>query len=95
MLLALPVSAAALLYAFTGLSGLLRPTSDGTNWQYIVIAALVLGATITWTALSYRAHPIIVVVLNLIALAIAVARIAAPETTNALLPTPETLTARG
>lgn len=87
--------AAALLFAFTGLSGLLRPTSSGTKWQYIVVAALVLGATITWTALSYRAHPIIVVVLNLIALGIAVARIAAPETTNGLLPTSETFTELG
>lgn len=87
--------AAALLFAFTGLSGLLRPTSSGTKWQYIVIAALILGATITWTALSYRAHPIIVVGLNLIALGIAVARIAAPETTNGLLPTSETLTVLG
>ncbi|MDJ0497221.1 MAG: transglutaminaseTgpA domain-containing protein [Acidimicrobiia bacterium] len=87
--------AAALVFAFTGLNGLLRPTSSGTRWQYIVIAALVLGATITWTALSYRAHPIIVVGLNLVAIAIAVARIAAPETTSGLLPTSETLTVLG
>ena len=39
--------AIALAFAFTGLSGLLRETRDGTRWQYIVIAALVLGATIT------------------------------------------------
>ena len=84
--------AAALVFAFTGLNGLLRPTSSGTRWQYIVIAALVLGATITWTALSYRAHPLIVIGLNLVAIVIAVARIAAPETTSGLLPTSETLT---
>ncbi|MEA2000942.1 MAG: DUF3488 and transglutaminase-like domain-containing protein [Actinomycetota bacterium] len=86
---------ASLLFAFTGLSGLLRPTGDGTRWQFIVIAALVLGATITWTALTYRAHPIVVLGINLVALGIAVARIAAPETTNGLLPTSSTLTALG
>ena len=85
--------AAAFLFAISGLTGLLRPTTEGTSWQVIVIAALVLGATITWTALSYRAHPAIVVVVNLAALVIAVARIAAPETTNGLLPTGETWTA--
>ena len=86
---------AAILFAFTGLSGLLRPTTDGTRWQFIVLAALVLGATITWTALSYRAHPVVVVLLNLVALVIAVSRIAAPETTNGMLPSGETLTAFG
>jgi transglutaminase-like putative cysteine protease len=85
--------AAAVLFALSGLTGLLRPTADGTRWQFIVIAALILGATITWTALTYRAHPIIVVVLNLVALTIAIARIAAPETMSGLLPTAETWSA--
>lgn len=87
--------AAALLFAFTGLSGLLRPTASGTKWQFIVVAALILGATITWTALSYRAHPVLVIGVNLAALVVAIARIAAPETTRGLLPTSETLTALG
>ncbi len=85
--------AASLIFALSGLTGLLRPTSSGTKWQFIVIAALILGATITWTALTYRAHPLIVVAINLIAMVVAVARIAAPETTSSLLPTGETLTA--
>ncbi len=85
--------AASLIYALSGINGLLRPTSNGTKWQFIIIAALILGATITWTALSYRAHPTVVVGLNLVAVGIAVARIAAPETTNTLLPTGETLAA--
>ena len=85
--------AAAVLFALSGLTGLLRPTTDGTRWQFIVIAALILGATITWTALTYRAHPIFVVFLNLVALTIAIARIAAPETMNGLLPTAETWSA--
>ncbi len=85
--------AASLLFALSGLGGLLRPTNDGTQWQLIVLAALILGATVTWTALSYRAHPIIVVALNLLGISIAVARIAAPETTSALMPTGETLSA--
>jgi hypothetical protein len=82
---------AAIIFAFTGLSELLRPTPDGTPWQYIVLASVVLGATITWTALTYRAHPAVVVVVNLVALVIAIARISAPETTSRLLPTGETL----
>ncbi|MFW2382724.1 MAG: transglutaminaseTgpA domain-containing protein [Acidimicrobiales bacterium] len=87
--------AASLIFALSGLTGLLRPTTTGTKWQFIVIAALILGATITWTALSYRAHPAIVVGLNLVAMVVAIARIAAPETTRGLLPTAETLTAIG
>ncbi|MCP4305272.1 MAG: hypothetical protein GY788_10435 [bacterium] len=85
--------AASLIFALSGLTGLLRPTSTGTKWQFIVIAALILGATITWTALSYRAHPAVVVGLNLVAMVVAISRIAAPETTRGLLPTAETLTA--
>lgn len=83
---------AAILFAFTGLSGLLRPTNEGTAWQYVVLASLVLAATITWIALTYRAHPILVGILNLAALVVVIARVSAPETTNGLLPTRETLT---
>lgn len=86
---------AALAFAFSGLSGLLRPTATGTRWQLIVIAALVLGATITWTTLTYRAHPVLVTGFNLVAMILAVARIAAPETTHGLLPTGDTLRAVG
>ncbi len=83
----------AIIFAFAGLAALLRPTPEGTAWQYIVAAALILGATITWTALTYRAHPVIVVVLNLAALAVAIGRISAPETTRGFLPTGETISA--
>jgi transglutaminase-like putative cysteine protease len=86
---------AAVGFAFSGLSGLLRPTATGTSWQLIVIAALVLGATITWTTLTYRAHPVLVAGFNLVAMGLAVARIAAPETTRGLLPTGETLRSLG
>lgn len=84
--------AAALVFAFSGLSGLLRPTATGTKWQLVVIATLVLGATITWTALNYRAHPIAVVTINVIGIAGAAIRIAAPETTG-IIPNSETLVA--
>jgi len=84
--------ATAILFALFGLNQLLRPTPDGTRWQLIVFAALVLGATITWTALTYRVHPVLVVGLNFVGLIIAIARIAAPETTSSLLPTSETWT---
>jgi len=83
----------AIIFAFAGLAALLRPTPEGTAWQYIVAAALILGTTITWTALTYKAHPVVVVVLNLAALAVAIARISAPETTRGFLPTGETISA--
>ncbi|NND02285.1 MAG: hypothetical protein HKN91_05810, partial [Acidimicrobiia bacterium] len=83
--------AAALLFVLYQLNGLLRPTVEGPPWQLIIVAALVLGVAITWTALSYRVPTWLVVVINAVAAVIAVARVSAPETTFALLPTGETL----
>ena len=84
--------AAALLFVLYQLNGLLRPTVEGPPWQLIIVAALILGVAITWTALSYRVPTWLVVVINAVAAVIAVARVSAPETTFALLPTGNTLT---
>lgn len=80
----------SLLFAFYGLTRLLRFTVEGPPWQFVVLAGLALGVSITWTALSYRINLWLVGGLNLIAMVVAVGRIAAPDTTTALLPTTAT-----
>ncbi len=83
---------AALLFVLYQLNGLLKSSVDGAPWQLVVVAALVLGVAITWTALAYRLPTWLTVVINAAAAVIAIARVSAPETTWALLPTTETLT---
>jgi hypothetical protein len=82
---------AALLFVLYQLNGLLKSTVDGTPWQLVVVAALILGVAITWTALAYRLPTWLAVIVNAIAAVIAIARVSAPETTWALLPTTATL----
>ncbi|MGD2051385.1 MAG: DUF4129 domain-containing transglutaminase family protein [Acidimicrobiia bacterium] len=86
---------AALLLAFAGLNQLLRPTVSGPPWQPVVLAGLVLGIAITWAALSFRLHIALAVALNVLAMIVAAARIAAPDTTSFLLPTGGTVTEVG
>jgi len=81
---------AALLYVLYQLNGLLRPTVEGPPWQLVIVAALVLGVIITWTAVSYRLSTWLAIVINGAAALVAVARVSAPETTVALIPTGET-----
>jgi len=81
---------AALLFVLYQLNGLLRPTVDGPAWQLVVVAALILGVAITWTVLAYRLPTWVAVVINGVAAMVAAARVAAPDTTFALLPTSET-----
>ncbi len=81
-----------LLFAFVGLNGLLQSTVEGPPWQFVVIAGVALGVIITWTVLSYRLNEWIVVGLNLVAMLVAVGRIAAPDTTAFILPTASTFT---
>jgi len=80
----------ALLFVLYQLNGLLRPTVEGPPWQLVVVAALVLGVAITWTVIAYRLPTWVAVVINGVAALIAAARVSAPETTLALLPTSET-----
>ncbi len=84
---------ASLVFAFIGLNGLLRSTVTGPPWQWLVLAGLVLGIAITWACLSFRLPIAVTVAINLAAMVVAVARIAAPETTVMLLPTGDTISA--
>ncbi|MCP3974909.1 MAG: hypothetical protein GY720_10490, partial [bacterium] len=77
--------AAGLLFVLYQLNGLLKPTVDGPAWQLVVVAALILGVALTWTAMAYRLPTWLAIVINLMAASIAIARVAAPETTFALL----------
>ena len=77
----------ALAFAFAQLNNLIRPTATGVRWQYLVVAALALGIIITWTALTYRLKTWLVVLLNAGAALVAIARVAAPESTAYYLPT--------
>jgi hypothetical protein len=66
---------------------LLRPTAEGVPWQVILLACAILGAAITWTGTAYRLDGRLVVVVNLVAMAITVIRIAVPATTWLVFPT--------
>ncbi len=81
---------AAIGLAFWELSSLLRDSVTGTPWQVAILAATLLGAGITWTALAYRASAWIVVVANAAALVILGGLIVAPETLFVVFPTTET-----
>jgi transglutaminase-like putative cysteine protease len=78
---------ASLAFAFFMLNGLLRSTLSGIPWQFVVLAAIVLGLVLTWTALSYRVPTWGVIVLNAVLATIALVRVAAPDTTVLYLPT--------
>lgn len=86
------VGLVALGFSFTQLDNLLRPTSEGVPWQFVVIAAAVLGIIITWAGITYRLPGWAVILMNGAALVIAVTRVSAPETSRLLLPTGETYT---
>ncbi len=85
----------ALLFAFFRVDHLLRPTVEGPPWQLVVIAGVLLGSIITWTALSYRLPLWLTALLNAAAFVVAAVRIAVPDTTFAFLPTASSVTAMG
>lgn len=78
---------AAIGLAFWELTSLLRDSQTGTPWQVAVLIATLLGAGITWTAIAYRAHAAIVVAVNLVAFAITVGILVAPDTLWTIFPT--------
>ncbi len=77
------------------LDALVQPTAEGAPWQLVVVAATLLGAVITWTAVTYRLALAWVAVVNVVALLVTVVRIAVPDTTQFLLPTLESFGALG
>lgn len=74
---------------------LLRPSTDGLAWQLILIAAVALGAAITWAAVGYRLRGLSIFAINVVALAITVVRVAVPETTWYVFPTLDSFRALG
>lgn len=83
---------ASIAFAFYELSRLLRPTASGPKWQLVVLAALALGAVITWTAVTYRLAPVWIILLNIGAFFLAAGRFIAPDTTFLVFPSGETIT---
>ena len=82
---------AAIAMALLRLNELMRPTVEGAPWQLVVIAGVVLGAVVTWTALAYRLNLLLVGALNAAAFVIIAVRISVPDTTVALLPTSDSI----
>ncbi len=69
------------------LSFLLRPSTSGTPWPIAILIATLLGAGITWTAIAYRAHAIVVIGANVIAFIMTAGLLVAPETLWIVFPT--------
>ena len=86
---------ASIALAFYGLNRLLRPTVEGPQWQLVVLAGLILGALITWAAVSYRLATIWVIAFNATALFLAAVRFTTPETTAFIFPTGASLRIMG
>lgn len=79
---------ASLAFVFALLNGLIRGTIEGPSWQFVVFAGVLLGGVITWAGLTYRLPTWVVAAVNAGAALIAIARVAAPDTTWLFLPTP-------
>ena len=70
---------------------LLQPSDVGLPWQAVIVAAVILGAVLTWAATGYRLRALTVLGINLVAFGMAAIRIMAPSTTIwGLLPSSET-----
>ena len=81
---------AAVGLAFWELSFLLRDSEVGTPWQVAILVSILLGAGITWTAIAYRAHPLIIFAANAIAFVLTAGLLVAPDTLWTVFPTTET-----
>ena len=83
------------LFALARLERLLRPSTEGLPWEVIILAAAVLGGSITWAGLAYRFSTLTVAIVNLAALLLTVVRIAVPGTTWFVFPTLSSFRALG
>jgi transglutaminase-like putative cysteine protease len=72
--------AAAILLALVRMERLLRPIQEGPPWQLALLAGALLGAVITWTAVSYRVGWLGTTLLNLGGLVLAAFRLGAAGT---------------
>ncbi len=88
--------AGAVLLDLLRLQRLLRPAESAAAWEIILIAAVTLGAVVTWVARTYRIGRTGMILLNLTGMGLSVLRIGAPDTLlYGILPTGETLTELG
>ncbi len=71
---------AAILLALLRMERLLRPIEEGPPWQLALLAGALLGAVITWTAVSYRVGRLGTALLNLGGLVLAAFRLGAADT---------------
>lgn len=81
--------------ALARVARLLLPSSSGLPWEVLLIAAAVLGATISWAAVAYRVPGALLAVLHVAAITVTVVRVAVPETTWFIFPTRASFTALG
>jgi hypothetical protein len=72
--------AAAILLVLLRMERLLRPIEEGPPWQLALLAGALLGAVITWTAISYRVGWLGTALLNLGGLVLAAFRLGAADT---------------
>lgn len=77
----------AIALALGRVSRLLQPAESGLSWQVVVIVAAILGGAVTAAAKARRTPGWAIAAIDLVAMALLVVRIAAPETTRWLLPT--------
>ena len=82
---------AAIGFALWRLARLLEPTQSGVRWQVIVVAALVVGGVVTWTAVNYRMKAGWIALLNLVLFLVAAGRYGAADTGFFIFPGPDTL----
>jgi len=83
------------LLALGRLERLLHPSAEGLPWEVILLAAAVLGGSITWAGLAYRLSGWTVAVVTLAAMFLTVVRIAVPATTWFVFPTLSSFPALG
>ncbi len=83
------------LFALGRLERLLHPSAEGLPWEVILLAAAILGGSITWAGLAYRLSGWTVAALNLAAVFLTVVRIAVPATTWFAFPTLSSFPALG
>lgn len=72
---------------------LLRSSVEGLPWELILVAAALLGATITWAGLSYRLSGSVILAINATASLLIAARIAVPS--SAWYPSVDSMRALG
>jgi transglutaminase-like putative cysteine protease len=86
---------AGIAFALARAERLLRASAAGLPWEAILIGAALLGAAITWAGVALRVRGWIIAAVNVIAIALTVVRVAAPQTTWWLFPTADSISALG